>query len=143
MEYKIQKNNLKKIKTEFLEFFPNVLKDKDQEKLIKEYQYIAYAKKNKIVCCVLFKEYLDFPYIWQLGRISTTKKYLGKGIASNLLKEISNFITLKKGKKILVYVSEENKIAQKFYIKNKFTKEAKIEKMKLGIKPLFIFTKEL
>jgi GNAT superfamily N-acetyltransferase len=123
MEYKIQKNNLKKIKIEFLEFFPKVLKDKDQEKLI--------------------KEYLDFPYIWQLGRISTTKKYLGKGIASNLLKEISNFITLKKGKKILVYVSEENKIAQKFYIKNKFTKEAKIEKMKLGIKPLFIFTKEL
>jgi len=143
--YYIKKVNLKEIKTDFIEFYPFILRDKSYEKIIKEYQYIAYAvnKSNKVVSCVLFKEYLEFPKIWQLGRISTNKSYTGKGIASNLLKIIDDFIVCKDGKKILVYVSDENKTAQKFYLKNKFKNEAKIEKMKLGKDPLYIFSKEL
>jgi ribosomal protein S18 acetylase RimI-like enzyme len=143
--YGIDKMSLKKIKSTYVDFFPYVLKGKSFEKIIKEYQYIAYAKdkRGKIISCVLFKEYLEFPKIWQLGRISTNRKYLGKGIASNLLKIISDFIICKDGKKILVYVSDENKIAKKFYLKNNFKNEAKIEKMKLGKSPLYIFSKEL
>jgi len=143
--YNIKKINLREIRSDFIEFFPYILKDKSFEKIIKEYQYIAYAenKLGKVVSCVLFKEYLEFPKVWQLGRISTNKKYFKKGIASNLLLKIIDFIKNKKGVKILVYVSEENKVAQSFYLKNKFKKEAKIDKMKLGRELLFIFTREV
>jgi predicted GNAT family acetyltransferase len=142
--YNIEKVNLKKIRSDFIEFFPYILRNKAYEKIIKEYQYIAYAKNknNKVISCVLFKEYLEFPKIWQLGRIFTNEKYLGKGVASNLLKIISDFIICKDGKKILVYVSDENKVAKSFYLKNNFKNEAKIEKMKLGEDPLYIFSKK-
>lgn len=142
--YNIEKLNIKKIRSNFIDYFSFILKDKSLEKVIKEYQYIAYAKNksDKVISCVLFKEYLEFPYIWQLGRISTNKKFYNKGIASSILKIIYDFIISKKGKKLLVYVSNENKIAQKFYIKNGFIKEAKISKMKLGNDDLFIYSKE-
>ncbi len=144
--YNIEKVNLNLIKTKFSKFYSFVNDPKFKKisnQIIHNYKYIAYCQdqKENIVSCVLFKELIEFPYIWQLGRISTDSKYTNKGIASNLLKIIIDFIKIHNGYKLTVYVSNTNKIAQKFYRKNGFINEASIKNMKLKTEDINIFTK--
>ena len=143
--YKIEKVNYTKIKNKFLDFYPYILEDKIFKKLINSYEYIGYTinKNNKTIATLMFKEDLEFPYIWQLSRIKVDYKYKKKGIGSKLLNKILDFIKKENGYKVLVYVSDSNKIAQAFYKKNGFKKEATIKNMKLKKENLNIFSKVL
>ena len=145
IKYNIKKTSFKDIKSNFINFYKFINAPEYRsiaKKLILNYDSIAYAKnKNKIVACVMFKELIEFPNIWQLGRINVLDKYNHKGIASNLLKVIQDYIKIKNGYKILVHISSTNKIAQKFYKKNGFKKEATIKKMKLKKEDIYIYSK--
>lgn len=99
--------------------------------------------KTEVVAHLIFREYLEFPNIWELERIFVSSNYRNKKIGLTIISKVLSFIESKNGIKVLVFVSKTNKVAQKFYIKNKFKKEAEIKKMKLGKESLFIYTKEI
>jgi len=142
IKYKIKKVTLKLLKSQFITFYPHLKHKKLQ--IIKPNAYIGYAYDNrKIIATLIFSELIDLPFIWQLERISVIGGYLRKCVGSNLLRLVEEKIIRENGKKILVFVSKTNKIAQKFYKKNKYKKEAKIKNLKMGKEDMFIYTKEI
>jgi|GEM_PF-2219061 len=120
------------------------LQDPKNDHLIAKNQMMVYAtdKNDQMVAKILFKE-SEFPYIWRLGHMGVKNELKRKGFGSNLLRFVESHIKLNCGKKILVHVSEVNKVAQKFYESQGYVREATIQKMKLGIEPLHIYTKEI
>jgi ribosomal protein S18 acetylase RimI-like enzyme len=132
-EYKTKNIDLKEILNYFIDFFP-YFKDPSNHCLIYHNSKLGYVKNknNKIIAALLYREYNEFPYILELGHIKVFQEYRSKGIASKLLEYILLDIKQNKGKKVIVHISQTNKIAQKFYTKNNFIKEGTIKNMKLG-----------
>jgi len=85
----------------------------------------ATDKNDQMVAKILFRE-SEFSYIWRLGHMGVKDELKRKGLGSNLLRFVESYIKLNGGKKILVYVSEVNKVAQKFYESQGYIREATI-----------------
>lgn len=139
-KYKIIKADLKTILDKFIDIYPQ-FKDSENHCLIYHNSKLGFVEYNKkIIGSLLYREYNEFPLIWELGHIKILSDYQSKGIGSKLLEQIILDIKKNNGKKIIVHVSESNKVAQEFYKKNKFIKEATIKNMKLGKENLHLYT---
>ncbi len=136
--------NIDLIKSKFISFFP-YFKDPEYHCLIYHNSKLGYIedKNQNVIGGLLYREYNEFPNIWELGHIKVLEEHRNKHLATNLLKYILLDIKQNKGKKVIVHVSESNKVAQSFYEKNNFIKEATIKKMKLGKEDLHLYTLEV
>lgn len=140
--YKTEKITVNEIISNFIDFFP-YFKDISNHCLIYNNSKLGYVKdNNKTIAALLYREYHEFPFIWELGHIKVLEDYRSKGIGSKLLEHILLDIKQNKEKKVIVHVSESNKKAQLFYEKNRFVKEGTIKNMKLGKEDLHLYTFE-
>ncbi len=101
------------------------------------------TENGKKIANAIFFEDPCLPYIWRLGHMQVNENFRRKGVGPRIIKEISEYVKSRKGRKIIVYASKQNTKARKFYSKNKFINEGILKKHKLGKEDMYLMSKFL